>query len=97
VLVSGAAGKRNRGGDGWSRTSQLNFRFRHCAPSRSARSGKIASLLRPLNGAGDNLGTSNIRKIAIVAVGFAGVCLLLLQLLLTRTRSGCRCAAASMD
>jgi branched-chain amino acid transport system permease protein len=58
--------------------------------------GKIASSLAPLNRPVTISGV-DIRKIAIVAVVVAMVCLLLLQLLLTRTAVGLQMRAASMD
>jgi branched-chain amino acid transport system permease protein len=58
--------------------------------------GKIASSLAPLNRPVTISGV-DIRKIAIVSVVVAVVCLLLLQLLLTRTAVGLHMRAASMD
>ena len=58
--------------------------------------GKIASSVASLNQPWD-IGGVNIRKIAIVAVVVAAVCLLLLQLLLTRTEIGLHMRASSMD
>ena len=58
--------------------------------------GKIASSLAPLNRPVTISGV-DIRKIAIVSVVVAAVCLLLLQLLLTRTTVGLQMRAASMD
>jgi branched-chain amino acid transport system permease protein len=58
--------------------------------------GKIASSLAPLNRPVTISGV-DIRKIAIVSVVVAIVCLLLLQLLLTRTAVGLQMRAASMD
>jgi branched-chain amino acid transport system permease protein len=58
--------------------------------------GKIASSLAPLNRPVTISGV-DIRKIAIVSVVVAVVCLLLLQLLLTRTAVGLQMRAASMD
>jgi branched-chain amino acid transport system permease protein len=58
--------------------------------------GKIASALAPLNRP-VVIGGVDIRKIAIVAVVVTIVCLLLLQLLLTRTTAGLQMRAASMD
>ena len=58
--------------------------------------GKIASALAPLNRPVTISGV-DIRKIAIVSVAVAAVCLLLLQLLLTRTTVGLQMRAAAMD
>ena len=58
--------------------------------------GKIASSLAPLNRPWTISGI-DIRKIAIVAVVVAVVCLVALQLLLTRTTVGLQMRAASMD
>ena len=58
--------------------------------------GKIASALAPLNRPVTISGV-DIRKIAIVSVVVAAVCLLLLQLLLTRTSVGLQMRAAAMD
>ena len=58
--------------------------------------GKIASSLAPLNRPVTISGI-DIRKIAIVSVVVAVVCLLLLQLLLTRTAVGLQMRAASLD
>jgi branched-chain amino acid transport system permease protein len=58
--------------------------------------GKIASSLAPLNRPW-TIGGVDIRKIAIVAVLVAALCLLALQLLLTRTTVGLQMRAAAMD
>jgi branched-chain amino acid transport system permease protein len=58
--------------------------------------GKIASSLAPLNRPWTISGV-DIRKIAIVAIVVAAACLLLLQLLLTRTAVGLQMRAAAMD
>jgi branched-chain amino acid transport system permease protein len=58
--------------------------------------GKIAASLAPLNRP-VTIGGVDIRKIAIVAIVVAAVCLLCLQLLLTRTGVGLHMRAASMD
>ena len=58
--------------------------------------GKIASSLAYLNQPW-TISSVDIRKIAIVSVVVAVVCLLLLQLLLTRTAVGLQMRAASMD
>jgi branched-chain amino acid transport system permease protein len=58
--------------------------------------GKIASALAPLNRP-VTVSSVDIRKITIVAVVATIVCLLLLQLLLTRTNVGLQMRAASMD
>jgi branched-chain amino acid transport system permease protein len=58
--------------------------------------GKIASSLAPLNRPWTISGV-DIRKIAIVAVVVAALCLLALQALLTRTTVGLQMRAASMD
>jgi branched-chain amino acid transport system permease protein len=58
--------------------------------------GKIASALAPLNRPVTISGV-DIRKIAIVSVVVAVVCLALLQLLLTRTTVGLQMRAAAMD
>jgi branched-chain amino acid transport system permease protein len=58
--------------------------------------GKIASALAPLNRPVTISGV-DIRKIAIVAIVAAVVCLLLVQLLLTRTAVGLQMRAAAMD
>jgi branched-chain amino acid transport system permease protein len=58
--------------------------------------GKIAVALAPLNRP-VTIGTVDIRKIAIVAVVVTAVCLVLLQLLLTRTTVGLQMRAAAMD
>ena len=58
--------------------------------------GKIASSLAPLNRPVTISGV-DIRKIAIVAIVVAALCLVLLQLLLTRTSVGLQMRAAAMD
>jgi branched-chain amino acid transport system permease protein len=58
--------------------------------------GKIASSLAPLNRPVTISGV-DIRKIAIVSIVVAALCLVLLQLLLTRTAVGLQMRAASMD
>ena len=58
--------------------------------------GKIASSLAPLNRPVTISGV-DIRKIAIVAIVVAALCLGLLQLLLTRTSVGLQMRAAAMD
>ena len=58
--------------------------------------GKIASALAPLNRP-VTIGDVDIRKIAIVAIVAALVCLVLVQLLLTRTTVGLQMRAAAMD
>jgi branched-chain amino acid transport system permease protein len=58
--------------------------------------GKIASSLAPLNRPVTISGV-DIRKIAIVAIVVAALCLALLQLLLTRTSVGLQMRAAAMD
>ena len=58
--------------------------------------GKIASSLAPLNRPVTISGV-DIRKIAIVTVVVTALCLLLLQLLLTRTKVGLQMRAAAMD
>jgi branched-chain amino acid transport system permease protein len=58
--------------------------------------GKIASSLAPLNRTVTISGV-DIRKIAIVAIVVAAVCLVALQLLLTRTTVGLQMRAAAMD
>ncbi len=58
--------------------------------------GKIASSLAPLNRPWDISGV-DIRKIAVVSIVVAAGCLLLLQLLLTRTSVGLQMRAAAMD
>ena len=58
--------------------------------------GKIASSLAYLNQPWTISGVA-VRKIAIVAIVVAAVCLLLLQLLLARTEVGLHMRAASMD
>jgi branched-chain amino acid transport system permease protein len=58
--------------------------------------GTIASSMGPLNQPWD-VGGVQIRKIAIVSVVVAAVCLALLQLLLTRTSVGLHMRAAAMD
>jgi branched-chain amino acid transport system permease protein len=58
--------------------------------------GKIASSLAPLNRPVTISGV-DIRKIAIVAVVVAALCLFALQLLLTRTTVGLQMRAAAMD
>jgi branched-chain amino acid transport system permease protein len=58
--------------------------------------GKIASALAPLNRP-VTIGGVDVRKIAIVAIVVAALCLLLLQLLLTRTSVGLQMRAAAMD
>jgi branched-chain amino acid transport system permease protein len=58
--------------------------------------GKIASSLAPLNRPWTISGV-DVRKIAIVAVVVAALCLLALQLLLTRTTVGLQMRAAAMD
>jgi branched-chain amino acid transport system permease protein len=58
--------------------------------------GTIASSLAPLNQPWD-IGGVAIRKIAVVSVAAAAGCLVLLQLLLTRTSVGLHMRAAAMD
>ena len=58
--------------------------------------GKIATSLAPLNRPWTISGV-DIRKISIVAIAVTVVCLILLQLLLTRTSVGLHMRAASMD
>jgi branched-chain amino acid transport system permease protein len=58
--------------------------------------GTIASALAPLNQPWIISGVA-VRKIAVVSVAVAGACLLLLQLLLTRTSVGLQMRAAAMD
>jgi branched-chain amino acid transport system permease protein len=58
--------------------------------------GKIAATLAPLNRPVTISGV-DIRKIAIVAIVAAVVCLVLVQLLLTRTTVGLQMRAAAMD
>src|SRR3954453_511527 len=58
--------------------------------------GKIASSLAPLNRPVVISGV-DVRKIAIVAVVVAALCLLAVQLLLTRTTVGLQMRAAAMD
>jgi branched-chain amino acid transport system permease protein len=58
--------------------------------------GKIAVALAPLNRP-LTIGGVDIRKIAIVSVLVTAVCLVLLQLLLTRTTVGLQMRAAAMD
>jgi branched-chain amino acid transport system permease protein len=58
--------------------------------------GKIASSLAPLNQPWSIRGV-DIRKISIVAIAVTIVCLVLLQLLLTRTTVGLQMRAASLD
>ena len=58
--------------------------------------GKIASSLAPLNRPFVISGV-DIRKIAIVAIVVAALCLVALQLLLTRTSVGLQMGAAAMD
>jgi branched-chain amino acid transport system permease protein len=58
--------------------------------------GTIASSMGPLNQPWD-IGGVLIRKIAIVSIAVAAFCLVLLQLLLTRTSVGLHMRAAAMD
>jgi branched-chain amino acid transport system permease protein len=58
--------------------------------------GTVASSIGPLNQPWD-IGGVLIRKIAIVSIAIAAVCLVLLQLLLTRTSVGLHMRAAAMD
>ena len=58
--------------------------------------GKIATSLAPLNRPWTISGV-DIRKITVVAIAVTAVCLILLQLLLTRTSVGLHMRAASMD
>ena len=58
--------------------------------------GTIASSMGPLNQPWD-IGGVQIRKIAIVSIVVAAVCLALLQVLLTRTAVGLHMRAAAMD
>ncbi len=58
--------------------------------------GKIATSLAPLNRPWTISGV-DIRKISVVAIAVTVVCLILLQLLLTRTSVGLHMRAASMD
>ena len=58
--------------------------------------GKIATSLAPLNQPW-TIGGVDIRKISIVAIAVTVVCLVLLQLLLTRTAVGLHMRAASLD
>jgi branched-chain amino acid transport system permease protein len=58
--------------------------------------GTVASSIGPLNQPWD-IGGVEIRKIAIVSIAVAAFCLVLLQLLLTRTSLGLHMRAAAMD
>ena len=58
--------------------------------------GTVASSIGPLNQPWD-IGGVLIRKIAIVSIAIAAFCLVLLQLLLTRTSVGLHMRAAAMD
>jgi branched-chain amino acid transport system permease protein len=58
--------------------------------------GTVASTMGPLNEPWD-IGGVQIRKIAIVSIVVAAICLALLQVLLTRTAVGLHMRAASMD
>jgi branched-chain amino acid transport system permease protein len=58
--------------------------------------GKIATSLAPLNRPWTISGV-DIRKITVVSIAVTAVCLILLQLLLTRTSVGLHMRAASMD
>jgi len=58
--------------------------------------GTVASSIGPLNQPWD-IGGVLIRKIAVVSIAIAAFCLVLLQLLLTRTSVGLHMRAASMD
>jgi branched-chain amino acid transport system permease protein len=58
--------------------------------------GKIATSLAPLNQPW-SIGGVDIRRISVVAVAVTIVCLVLLQLLLTRTTVGLHMRAASLD
>jgi branched-chain amino acid transport system permease protein len=58
--------------------------------------GKIATSVASLNQPW-SIGGVDIRKIAVVAVAVAAACLLVLQLLLTRTEIGLHMRASSMD
>ncbi len=58
--------------------------------------GTVASSIAPLNQPWD-IGGVQFRKIAIVSIAIAAFCLVLLQLLLTRTSVGLHMRAAAMD
>jgi branched-chain amino acid transport system permease protein len=58
--------------------------------------GTVASSIAPLNQPWD-IGGVEIRKIALVSIAIAASCLVLLQLLLTRTALGLHMRAAAMD
>jgi len=77
-------------------TFAVAFLLQSIATLSFGQLGQIASALAPLNQPWIIDGVA-IRKIAVVSVAVAAGCLLLLQLLLTRTSVGLQMRAAAMD
>lgn len=77
-------------------TFAVAFLLQSIATLSFGQLGQIASALAPLNQPWI-IGGVAIRKIAVVSVAVAAGCLLLLQLLLTRTSVGLQMRAAAMD
>ncbi|MBV8064503.1 MAG: branched-chain amino acid ABC transporter permease [Actinobacteria bacterium] len=77
-------------------TFAIAFLLQSIAVLSFGQLGTVASTLGPLNQPWD-IGGVEIRKIAIVSIVIAAVCLALLQLLLTRTSVGLQMRAAAMD
>jgi branched-chain amino acid transport system permease protein len=77
-------------------TFAVAFVLQNAALLKWGSFGKTAGALAPLQAPWDIFGVE-IRKIAIIAIATAAVCLALLQFLLTRTAVGLHMRAASMD
>jgi branched-chain amino acid transport system permease protein len=77
-------------------TFAIAFLLQSIAVLAFGQLGTVASSIGPLNQPWD-IGGVLIRKIAIVSIAIAAVCLVLLQLLLTRTSIGLHMRAAAMD
>jgi branched-chain amino acid transport system permease protein len=77
-------------------TFAIAFLLQSIAVLAFGQLGTVASAMGPLNRPWD-IGGVQIRKIAIVSIAVAALCLALLQLLLSRTKVGLHMRAASMD
>jgi branched-chain amino acid transport system permease protein len=77
-------------------TFAIAFLLQSIAVLAFGQLGTVASSIGPLNQPWD-IGGVLIRKIAIISIAIAAVCLGLLQLLLTRTSLGLHMRAAAMD
>jgi branched-chain amino acid transport system permease protein len=77
-------------------TFAIAFLLQSIAVLAFGQLGTVASAMGPLNRPWD-IGGVQIRKIAIVSIAVAVLCLALLQLLLTRTKVGLHMRAAAMD